>query len=206
MPEESEPLFEQSYQRREKLFGAEPLLSVERNLDKFAPGTVIDLGSGDGRNALYLAKQGFEVLAVDNAPTGIEHLQRYAEEAGVQDSVTGVVADIAEFVPEGEYDNMLSTFTLHFLTDADFARVIAMMQQYTRSGGVNLVQDFLKGDSPHDPADMQHWLDSGELSQLYEAAGWTVLDYGETQHEMIQTNAAGHRLARPAAVMIARKP
>jgi SAM-dependent methyltransferase len=60
-----------------------------------AGGRVLCLAEGEGRNAVFLAKQGFAVTAVDQSPVGLEKLSRLASETHVQ--VTTVVADLAQF-------------------------------------------------------------------------------------------------------------
>src|SRR5882724_2081250 len=50
---------------------------------RLAPGRALDLACGSGRNALWLAEQGWSVTALDGAPAAIEILQRQAEERAV---------------------------------------------------------------------------------------------------------------------------
>jgi hypothetical protein len=56
------------------------------------PGRVVELGCGSGTNAIYLASQGFEVTAIDVAPTSLAIAEAKANEAGVQ--VRWVLADV----------------------------------------------------------------------------------------------------------------
>ncbi|MCX8099851.1 MAG: methyltransferase domain-containing protein [Geminicoccaceae bacterium] len=64
------------------------------NLAELPPGPVLDVASGDGRNALWLAARGFSVTAVDIAPAAIERLARAA--AGRRLQVTTRVMDLDE--------------------------------------------------------------------------------------------------------------
>jgi SAM-dependent methyltransferase len=59
---------------------------------RLTPGRALDLACGAGRNALWLAEQGWEVAAVDGAPSAIEILRGRAAERGVP--VSGVVANL----------------------------------------------------------------------------------------------------------------
>jgi len=58
-------------------------------------GRLLCIGEGEGRNAVFLAKQGFAVTAVDMSHVGLDKLQRLAEQAHVH--VVTVVADLAQF-------------------------------------------------------------------------------------------------------------
>ena len=59
---------------------------IRKITDILPNGTVLDLGAGDGRHALYLASQGFEVTAVDLSEAGLEKL------------LPAVLADAEDFV------------------------------------------------------------------------------------------------------------
>jgi phosphatidylglycerol---prolipoprotein diacylglyceryl transferase len=58
-------------------------------------GRVLCLAEGEGRNAVFLAQQGFDVTAVDGSSVGLEKLQRFATERKVH--VTSIVCDLADF-------------------------------------------------------------------------------------------------------------
>src|SRR5437879_3474546 len=93
--------FDQLYRSEERVWGSEPSAGLQVALPFLVPGRVLDLGSGDGRNALVLAGKGFEVTAVDLAPAAIANLTRYAERAGLDSKLHGVVADIETFSIDG---------------------------------------------------------------------------------------------------------
>jgi SAM-dependent methyltransferase len=60
-----------------------------------AGGRVLCLAEGEGRNAVFLAKQGYAVTAVDQSPVGLEKAQRLADENGV--TISTIVADLADY-------------------------------------------------------------------------------------------------------------
>lgn len=69
---------------------------------------VIDLGAGDGRNALFLAKRGMKVTALDFAETGLKKVASWAKSEGVPMEIFH--ADLGEWEPEVTYDGALCTF------------------------------------------------------------------------------------------------
>src|SRR5947209_5310012 len=101
--------FNQWYKSEEHAFGVEPSAGMQEAMPFLVPGRVLDLGSGDGRNALVLAGKGFEVTAVDVAPLAIANLTRYAARAGLDNVLHGVLADIETFPIDGPYENIIST-------------------------------------------------------------------------------------------------
>jgi tellurite methyltransferase len=189
----------------QKAWGAEPSAGISEALPYMVPGRVLDLGSGDGRNALFLAGKGFEVTGVDIVPASIANLNRYAARAGLDKNLTGVVADIALFEFDGPYDNIISTFTLHFLPKDSFAPVLDRVMQSTRQGGMNVIEDFTRGGPMYKPGVAGYWLESGELKRLYEEQGWTVLHYSERFVTSRATDEQGNPIQQGAATVVARK-
>ena len=68
-----------------------------------AAGKALDLAAGEGRNAVWLAKQGWDVTAVDFSSVALERAGELALREGVE--IATVAADLGEYVPEpGEFD------------------------------------------------------------------------------------------------------
>ncbi|RPI66856.1 MAG: class I SAM-dependent methyltransferase [Ignavibacteriae bacterium] len=70
-------------------------------------GKVLCLAEGEGRNAVWLARQGYDVTGVDGSSVGLEKAQALAREHGV--SITTITADLAEFdMGEQQWDAIVS--------------------------------------------------------------------------------------------------
>lgn len=78
-------------------------------------GRVLDLGCGQGRDAIFIARLGHRVAGVDLSPTGIKQMVAAADRW--QLPVTSVVADIVRDQPVGEFDVVLLDRVLHMLAD-----------------------------------------------------------------------------------------
>jgi len=76
-------------------YGVEPNEFLASMVSEIPSGPVLSLGEGEGRNAVFLAKRGYDVTAVDQSAVGLEKVRRLAEENGV--TVNTVQADLAEF-------------------------------------------------------------------------------------------------------------
>jgi SAM-dependent methyltransferase len=85
---------------------AAPTPLLIETASRLKPGRALDLACGAGRNALWLAERGWEVTAVDGAPSAIEILRSRAAERGA--SVSGVVADMEK----GEFEIGTSRWNL----------------------------------------------------------------------------------------------
>lgn len=91
------------YRSTELVWSAGPNQFVESACRDLPPGRSIDLAAGEGRNAIWLAEQGWDSTAVDFSEVALDKAQQLAARRGV--AVTTEVADLTEYVPEpGGYD------------------------------------------------------------------------------------------------------
>ena len=72
------------------------------------PGRALEYGCGTGGNAVWLARQGWQVTAVDYSGVAIEKGKRLATEQGV--NVEFIVADASTYLPQGLYDLIMSFY------------------------------------------------------------------------------------------------
>lgn len=100
---------------------------------------VLDVGCGQGRDALFIARLGHHVTAVDLSPTGIRDLLSDASSEGL--SVTGVVADIRGYVCSGHFDVIVIDRTLHMLTSEERVKVLRDLFGVTKPGTHVLIAD-----------------------------------------------------------------
>ncbi len=91
------------------VFGVEPNQFVAAHLSGLPPGRVLDLGSGQGRNAVWLAMQGHRVTAIDLSPVATEQAIQLAADAGVECEF--IAGNLAEWEPEpAAYDLVLLSY------------------------------------------------------------------------------------------------
>jgi SAM-dependent methyltransferase len=80
------------------------------------PGTAIDLGCGAGRDAVWLAANGWEVTAVDRLQTNLDWLKKLRAAYAPNDPIRWVLANLNETKPENQYDLVL----LHYCWDQNY--------------------------------------------------------------------------------------
>lgn len=90
-------------------FGTEPNDFLKQKAHLIPPGRVLCLGEGEGRNATFLAEEGYEVVGVDRSQVGMDKAQGLAQEKGV--FIETVVSSIEDFeLTEGEWQGIISVF------------------------------------------------------------------------------------------------
>ncbi|PGH44419.1 SAM-dependent methyltransferase [Micromonospora sp. WMMA1996] len=75
-----------------------------------SPGTVLDLGSGEGGDAIWLAARGWRVTAVDVSSVALDRLAAEAERAGVAERITTLRHDVTQGFPPGRFDLVSAQF------------------------------------------------------------------------------------------------
>jgi len=88
------------YRDSELVWSARPNQFVEAELEDLPPGRALDLGTGEGRNAIWLAERGWQVTAVDFSQAGLDKGRRLAGDLPVE----WVCADATTWSGDGSYD------------------------------------------------------------------------------------------------------
>ena len=91
------------------LFGEKPVPFLVENVHLLPKGKVLDIAMGEGRNGVYLATQGFEVIGLDISAKGLMKAHRLAEKNNV--TIETRVVDLESFTLEtNTYDVILCTY------------------------------------------------------------------------------------------------
>lgn len=165
----------------------------------------MDIGAGDGRNALFLASSGFNVVALDLAPTGLKNIVKKAAAQDLTDRIKVVTANITEYKPDVSYENVITNFTLHFVGAENIIPVLEKMVSLTRSGGINLIDDFTQ-NGPLAVNRPDNYVTPLLLEDFYDKKGWKIL-YSDTRP--VKTKAfesPGRLYTHEAIAFIAKKP
>jgi SAM-dependent methyltransferase len=120
------------YSEADLMWGAGPNRFVAEEFTGVPPGRALDVGSGEGRNAIWLAEHGWRVTAVDFSPVATERGRQLAGQRGVE--VDWVVADLLDYQPEeGTFDAVLVIY-LHLMPEA-LATVLHRAARAVAPGG-----------------------------------------------------------------------
>jgi len=112
----------------------DPVPHLTEVVAAMTPGKAMCLACGTGRNAVYLARRGFDVTGVDVSPRGLELCRELAAERGV--SLTLVEADLQEYVIEAEAFDLITS--LYYYEPLLFPRI----REGLKPGGLFLLHTF----------------------------------------------------------------
>lgn len=147
----TQPFWEKTYADLNTTTFGEPsqeIKAVAANLPKGAK--VLDLGCGEGRNALFLAECGFDVTAVDISILGIRKLNALANERNLK--IHTQVVDMKNYEFTQSYDLIISHGCLHLISREQWQPLVQKIKKHTKPGGMNIVLVFTNAEPA--PADM----------------------------------------------------
>jgi tellurite methyltransferase len=161
-------------------------------------GRVLDFGCGLGNLAMAAAERGCSVLALDASAAAIEFLRLRAAAAKL--SVEAIEADLRDYTIDGEFDCVVSIGLLMFFDCATAGRVLSMLQERVRPGGIAAINTLIEGTSYLDMFQPGSYclLPRDELHQRFP--GWNIL------HSEFRDFEAPGQTIKSFATVIAQKP
>lgn len=185
-----------------KKYNSNPVHSeVLEAMESLSPGKALDLGCGQGRNALFLAQHGFEVTAVDQNELALEILQNIVEQEDLE--MTVGLYDINSANLKQSYDLIVSTVVLMFLQADRIPAIIRNMQDQTNPGGYNLIVCAMDTEDYPCQVPFSFTFKEGELADYYK--DWELVKYNENPGHLHRRDENGNRIALRFATMLAKK-
>jgi SAM-dependent methyltransferase len=92
-------------------FSIHPDTAMVELVTPLPPGQALDLGAGEGRNSLWLARHGWTVTAVDGSSVALDRMRAAADAEGL--SVSPVQADIGDFLRRGDTFDLVVIANIH---------------------------------------------------------------------------------------------
>ena len=134
----AETFWDEHYQRRNQPWSGNPNAFLVAAVAARRPGSALELGCGDGGDAIWLAGQGWRVEAADVSEVAVQRAAERATAVGVGDRVTFERHDLASTFPEGRFD-LVGSFYMHSPLDFPRARVLQHAARAVAPGGLLLI-------------------------------------------------------------------
>lgn len=168
-----------------------------------ARGKALAVADGEGRNGVWLAKQGLDVLSIDFAPAALEKARKLADENKV--SVTFEEADVHAWpYPDAAFDVVAEIFT-QFSTPAQRALKWAGMRRALKRGGLLIVQGYTPKQLQYGtggPKQVEHLY----TREMLEHAFGDLADLVIVEEEPELNEGPGHSGMSAVIGLTARKP
>ena len=177
--QDSKTQWDQRYSRPTFIFGKSPAQFLAENY-QYIPfeGTVLDMGMGEGRNAVFLAQKGYKVTGVDLSSVAVKKSYLLAQEFGVK--IKGVVASLKDYtIAPGTFDAIICFYWVD-------RGMVEKIKTWLKPGGVLIYEAYTFKEKERDAAKRadplsDNYLKEQELIKLFP--GMRVLKYEEPLHE-----------------------
>ncbi len=135
---QTETIWNDIYAKGPQTSSGKPGLALSQFAGPLRPGTALELGCARGDDAVWLARQGWDVTAIDVSSVALDIAARNAEAAGVVDRIRFEARDLALSFPEGRFDLVTASF-LHSPQDWPRGEVLARAAAAVAPGGHLLI-------------------------------------------------------------------
>jgi SAM-dependent methyltransferase len=158
--------------------------TVEREVADLAPGSALDLGSGEGGDAMWLAARGWTVTAIDISANALAVAAEKAHLRGLANRITWVQADLAAWHPDAEFDLVTAAF-LHSPVSLPRSEVLQRAAAAVAPGGRLLIVGHgafppgVGGEHDHDAVPLP--TADEVLASLELPANWVVETNGDVE-------------------------
>lgn len=157
---------------KEFALGREPNPFLKRNIHFLPKGKALDMATGEGRNAVFLAQHGFEVDAVDISEKGLKKARELAREIGVK--VNTLLVDLDDYQIEKDRYDLIANF--YFLK----RRLIPRIRKGLKKRGMVIFETYLlehRTLAAGGPKQAKYFLKPNELLRLFK--DFRILFYRE---------------------------
>jgi SAM-dependent methyltransferase len=193
------------YSEADAIWSGNPNPQLVDEVSDLTPGTALEIGCGEGADAIWLAHRGWQVTATELSEVALGRAAAHAEAADVADRITFRLADATEWVPPaGAFDLV----TAHFMHLPSVQRIPLheRLAAAVAPGGTLLVVGHHPSDLDTDMDRMRlpDWLfTASDVAAVLEPGAWTVLV--EEERARTAVDPEGRSLTIHDAVLRARR-
>lgn len=180
--------WDQLYLEADQRWSGNPNRLLVENVDDLTPGTALELGCGEGADAVWLAGQGWLVTGVDVSPVALARAAEHAADAGVSDRIDWAAHDLKQSFPPRSFDLVCAQY-LHSRQEqaAEREPILQSAAAAVAPGGALLIigHAAMPASAGHSDADLpttQHTLAALELDST---------QWGEPRHLLVDQQRPG---------------
>jgi len=186
-PEDARQFWEDRYRSAERVWSGRVNPRLAEVATELPAGRALDLGCGEGADALWLAERGWQVVAVDVSATALQRATEVAADRNLLSNISFQRHDLNESFPDGMFD-LVSAQYLHSPAYLERDAVLRLAAERVNPGGVLLIVDH---GAP--PPWAQH--DGHQFAGIEEVLASLRLDTSRWTREFAQS--AGREMVGP---------
>ncbi|WP_019639324.1 methyltransferase domain-containing protein [Paenibacillus fonticola] len=197
-------IYEEEYRTQDYYWGTEPNKVCYQVLQIMPPTKrlkLLDIGCGEGKDAVFFARNGYDVTAFDVSDAGIEKTKKLADQTGVHVNV--FKADIVDYRLDAHFDVIFSSGVLHYIKPEFREEIIENYKRFTHPNGLHIFNVFVNkpfiAPPPEKEPNAFKWHSGELLTHYYD---WLIQDSAEV---VFDCNSSGIPHKHAMTTMIAQK-
>ena len=204
---QDQAFWDERYRSHGQLWSGNPNAHLVTEVPELTPGTALDVGCGEGADAIWLAEHGWLVTAVDLSAVALERAASHALEVGadVAQRITWLHVNVTEWTPAARSFDLVSAQFMQ-LSTAKRELLHRRLAESVASGGTLLIVG-------HHPSDMDTTVPRPRMPELFFTAADVAAGLNSREWELIveasrerqATDPAGETVAIHDAVLRARR-
>ena len=178
--EKDKSRWDSKYDTETYIFGKSPIPFLVENLSLLPKGKTLDIAMGEGRNGVYLATKGFDVLGLDISETGLQKAHRLAQAQNVKIE-TRVVDLESHSLEKNAYDLIICTYYMQ-------RDLFPQFKEALKPGGMALVETYNMDYLKYSRFNPKWLLDTNELLEIfkdYKIIRYQAFDNGKIAYSSI---------------------
>jgi SAM-dependent methyltransferase len=185
---ETQAHWEKHYGERDRVWSGRVNVQFADLAADLSPGRALDLGCGEGADAVWLAERGWNVVAVDISETALGRAKEAAASRGVSDRIEFVQLDLSEDFPSGTFDLVSSQF-LHSTIRLDRAPILASAAAALRTNGLLVIVDH--GSAPPWASKLDHHHDFPSAEEVVATLKLSDDEFERVRVDAVERQAVG---------------
>ncbi len=186
-----EQYWEERYRSQDAIWSGRPNAFLVDEIDDVAAGVALDVGSGEGADAIWLAERGWRVTAVDISGTALSRGRTHALDRGaaVASRVEWLRRDVLTWTPPTGAFDLVSAQYMH-LPPAERAGLFARLAAAVRAGGILLIVG-------HHPSDLDTSVRRPRMPELFFTAEEIAATLDPAEWDVVAAEARPHPATDP---------
>jgi SAM-dependent methyltransferase len=180
--------WEEHYGERDRVWSGRVNVRLAELASTLTPGRALDLGCGEGGDAMWLAEHGWNVVAVDISETALQRAAADAGARGLDGRIEFQQHDMSESFPVGTFDLVSAQF-LHSMVDLDRPRILRQAADAVVPGGLLMVVDH-NGPPPW-ASKLHHQHEFPSADEVVESLNLPVAQWERLRAEAVDRETTG---------------
>jgi SAM-dependent methyltransferase len=185
---ETKAHWEEHYGERDRIWSGRVNVQFADVVADLPPGRALDLGCGEGADAVWLAEQGWEVVAVDISETALGRAKKEATSRGIAGRIQFVQLDLSDDFPDGTFDLVSAQF-LHSTVRLDRQPILVNAAAALRPGGLLVIVDH--GSAPPWASKLDHHHEFPSAEEVVAGLDLSTDEFEHARVEAVERQAVG---------------